>query len=80
MAAIENAQNKLIKKILSIRDKNLLMALDQLISQGALTSNIMELTEEQKTMLKMSDDNIEKGEMISQDAMIKRNLEWLNER
>lgn len=80
MAAIENAQNKLIKKILSIRDKNLFMALDQLISQGALTSNIMELTEEQKTMLKMSDDNIEKGEMISQDAMIKRNLEWLNER
>lgn len=80
MAAIENAQNKLIKKILSIRDKNLFMALDQLISQGALTSNIMELTEEQKTMLKMSDDNIEKGEMISQDAMIKRNLEWLNVR
>ncbi|WP_100612879.1 hypothetical protein [Confluentibacter lentus] len=42
-------------------------------------SEIVELTNEQKTMLEMSEQDIKKGKLISQEAMDKRNMEWLNE-
>ncbi|MFN4762256.1 hypothetical protein ACKGJN_03955 [Gillisia sp. Q332] len=38
----------------------------------------MELTTEQKKMLEMSETDIKNGRLISQEAMDKRNLEWLN--
>jgi hypothetical protein len=38
----------------------------------------VELTEEQKMMLEMSEEDIKNGKLISQEAMDKRNLEWLN--
>jgi hypothetical protein len=38
----------------------------------------VELTNEQKMMLEMSENDIKTGKLISQDAMNKRNLEWLN--
>jgi len=36
------------------------------------------VTVEQKEMLEMSDKDIEHGRLISQEAMNKRNLEWLS--
>lgn len=77
MATVDTMQNGLIDKILTIKDKELLKTIDQLISSGV--SDIVELSEEQKMMLEMSDDDIKNGRLISQEAMVKRNLEWLNE-
>jgi hypothetical protein len=56
-----------------------LIALDTLISTSTSDSDIVELTAEQKLMLEMSEDDIKNGRLISQEAMNKRNLEWLNE-
>ncbi len=42
-------------------------------------SDIVKLTNEQKEMLQMSEDDIDNGQLISQEQMNKRNLEWLNE-
>jgi hypothetical protein len=42
-------------------------------------SDIVKLTNEQKEMLQMSEDDIDKGQLISQEQMNKRNLKWLNE-
>ena len=39
---------------------------------------MVELTAEQKEMLEMSETDIQNGHLISQEAMDKRNLEWLN--
>lgn len=78
MSTIDNIRNGLIDKILSIKNKDLLLALDKLITSSASSSDLVELTNEQKTMLEMSEDDIKNGELISQDAMNKRNLEWLN--
>ncbi|TJZ60114.1 hypothetical protein FAZ15_14630 [Sphingobacterium olei] len=44
----------------------------------ATETQMTKLIEEQKQMLKMSGDDIEKEQLISQEAMDKRNLEWLN--
>ena len=78
MATIDKIRNNLIDKIISIRDKEFLEALDKLVSSS--TSSIVELTEEQKEMLQLSEADIKYGRLISQDEMNKRNLEWLNER
>lgn len=78
MSTVENIRNGLINKILSIKNKDFLVALDKLISSSSSESENIELTKEQKIMLKMSEEDIKNGKLISQEAMDKRNLEWLN--
>ncbi|NLZ95642.1 MAG: hypothetical protein GX921_07465 [Bacteroidales bacterium] len=77
MEAVDKIRNSLIDKIISIRDKDILEAIDKLVSLSV--PDIVELTNEQKKMLQMSEDDIENGQLISQEEMNKRNLEWLNE-
>jgi len=78
MATVDKIRNELIDKILSINDKDFLEALDKLISSSTSQSKIVSLTKEQKEMLQMSEGDIENGRLISHEAMVKRNLEWLN--
>lgn len=78
MTSIDKIRNGLIDKILSIKNKGFLIALDKLITSSSSESEIVELTEAQKAMLKMSEQDIKKGKLISQEAMDKRNLEWLD--
>tara|TARA_R110002012_G_scaffold120556_2_gene269961 strand:- start:7561 stop:7803 length:243 start_codon:yes stop_codon:yes gene_type:complete len=78
MATIDKIRNELIDKILSIRNKDFLEALDKLVSSSSSESDVVELTIEQKKMLEMSEQDIKSGKLISQEAMDKRNLEWLN--
>jgi hypothetical protein len=79
MARVDKIRNELIDKILTIKDKDFLMALDNLISSNAAEREMEKLTAEQIDMLNMSEEDIKKGRLISQEAMDKRNLEWLNE-
>lgn len=78
MDTVDNIRNGLIDKILSIRNKEFLEALDKLISSSSSVLDIVKLTDEQKKMLQMSEDDIKNGRLISQEEMDKRNLEWLN--
>jgi archaellum component FlaF (FlaF/FlaG flagellin family) len=78
MATVDNIRNGLIDKILSIKNREFLEALDKLISSSSSESDTIELTNEQKIMLEMSEQDIISGKLISQEAMDKRNLEWLN--
>lgn len=43
-------------------------------------SKIEVLTDKQKAILKMSEQDVKDGNLISQEEMMKRNLEWLNAR
>jgi archaellum component FlaF (FlaF/FlaG flagellin family) len=78
MATVDNIRNELIDKILSIKNKDFLQALDHLITSSSSSNELVDLTNEQKVMLEMSEEDIKNGNLISQDAMNKRNLEWLN--
>lgn len=78
MATVDNIRNGLIDKILSIINKDFLVALDNLITSSSSDLGTIELTKAQKIMLEMSEEDIKNGRLISQDAMDKRNLEWLN--
>ncbi len=79
MATVDKIRSGLIDKILAIKNRDLLVALDKLISSSLADNDLVELTAEQKEMLEMSEEDIKNGRLISQDAMDKRNLEWLNE-
>lgn len=78
MAAVDKIRSQLIDKLLAIKNKDFLEALDKLVASSSSLSDLVELTAEQKEMLEMSDDDIESGRLISQEAMNKRNLEWLS--
>ncbi len=78
MAAVDDIRNGSIDKIRSIKNRDFLEALDKLISSKTSESDIIELTNEQKAMLEMSEQDIKEGKLISQEAMDERNLEWLN--
>jgi hypothetical protein len=78
MATVDKIRNGLIDKILSIKNKDFLEALDKLVTSSSSESEIIELSDEQKSMLEMSEQDIKNGKLISQEAMDKRNLEWLN--
>lgn len=78
MATLNKIRSGLVDKILTIKNKEFLLALDSLISSSATDSDMLELTAEQKQMLEMSEADIQNGHLISQEAMDKRNLKWLN--
>jgi hypothetical protein len=79
MATVEKIRSGLIDKIRSIENRDFLEALDKLIASSLPNSDIVKLSDEQKTMLAMSEQDVVNGELISQEAMNKRNLEWLNQ-
>lgn len=78
MDTVDKIRNGLIDKILSISNKEFLLALDGLIKSSKSSSTKVPLTEEQKIMLEMSDMDIQQGKTISQDDMVLKKLEWLN--
>lgn len=78
MAAVDKIRNGIIDKILSIKNRDFLEALDKLISSSSSETDIVDVTDEQKKMLEMSEEDIRTGKLISQEAMDRRNIEWLN--
>ncbi|EKB50491.1 hypothetical protein [Cecembia lonarensis] len=79
MESIEKIQQELIGKILTIKNKGFLEALNKLIASTGEEPSKTVLTESQREMLELSEMDIKNGDLISQEAMNKRNLEWLNE-
>lgn len=80
MATIDKIKSDLIDKISSIQNRDFLKALDVLVSANSIQSEPVKLSPDQKIMLEMSERDIKKGRLIDQDALEKRNMEWLNEK
>ena len=78
MASTDKLRSGLIEKILAIDNIEFLKALDQVVTSGPSNSAIVALTNEQKAMLEMSESDIKNGQLISQEAMDRKNLEWFN--
>jgi hypothetical protein len=78
MTTIDNLKNNLIDKILSVSNEKFLLAIDNLITSTNASEEFVMLTSDQKQLLNLSENDIEQKLLISQDEMLKRNLEWLN--
>ena len=79
MKQVDNIRNSLIDKILAIRNKDFLKALDNLIVSSSASGNVI-LTEEQKLMLQMSENDIASNQIISQDDLDKQDIEWIRKK
>ena len=79
MATVDTLRNNLIDKLLTISNKDYLVALNQLVENSTLSNDVVQLTREQILMLQLSDDDIKNGRTISQDQLDKEDLEWLRE-
>lgn len=77
MPTIEKIKSDLIGKISLIEDKDFLQAIDVIISSNTAQTPFQKLSLEQKVMMEMSEADINEGRLISQEALEKRNLEWL---
>ena len=64
---------------MTITNKDYLSALYQLVNSSSVSLDTVKLTEEQVLMLQLSDRDIKKGKLISQDQLDKDDLQWLSE-
>ncbi|PSR02031.1 MAG: hypothetical protein BRD50_07770 [Bacteroidetes bacterium SW_11_45_7] len=77
MQSEDQIRNNLINKILAIRNKEFLMALDQLITSGSTEAGNTDLTPEQELVLQMSEDDIQNRRILSREEMKEKATEWL---
>jgi len=77
MATVDTLRDHIIDKLLTISNKEYLSALNQLVESSSVDKGLVNLTPEQISMLKLSDQDIENGRLISQDQLDKNDLEWL---
>jgi hypothetical protein len=79
MSTVNHLRNEIIDKLLTISNKNYLTALYQLVENSTTEEDIIQLSEEQVMMLKLSDKDIQLGKVISQNQLDKDDLKWLKE-
>jgi len=79
MSQADIIRNGLIDKLLAISDKEYLLALSRLVESSAVNNEKIKFTPDQLLMLKMSENDISNGHVISQEELDKSDLKWLNE-
>ena len=80
MTSTAEIRNRIIEQLLSINDKEYLLALSRIIDQSQVQGGQVTLTEEQKRMLVMSDADIAEGRTIDQQVLHEQELRWLKEK
>ncbi len=80
MATLSEIRNRLIDSLMSIDNSQYLQALEKMIKSSNVEHAKIPLTEEQKIMLTMSDDDIKNGRMIEQSILNEQELQWLKEK
>lgn len=77
MISTTDIRNKIIDQIMAIKDAEFLRALSEMIDKSHVQEKAVQLTEEQKIMLAMSEEDIEAGRTIDQLTLNESELEWL---
>lgn len=80
MATLNEIRNRVIDSLMSIDNSQYLQALEKMIKSSNVEHDKIPLTEEQKIMLAMSEDDIQNRRMIDQDSLNKQELQWLKEK
>ncbi|HTG65807.1 MAG TPA: hypothetical protein VL859_05480 [Flavobacterium sp.] len=77
MTGADNIRNSIIDKLLTISNKDYLLALYKLVSTSNVNEEVIQLSEAQILMLNMSEDDIKNNRIVSQEELDKMDLEWL---
>jgi hypothetical protein len=79
MNSVDILRNTIIDKLLTISNKDYLIALNESIQNTNFIPSSTKFTSEQILMLKMSENDIENGDLINQSQLDTEDLEWLKE-
>jgi hypothetical protein len=77
METVDNIRNGIIDKLLTISNKDYLIALFQVLKNSTSEQDIVKLSDEQILMLNLSESDIKNGKLIPQNQLDKTDLEWL---
>ena len=77
MTSTTDIRNQVIDQLLAIKDADYLRALSDMIKSSHVQEEIVPLTEEQKIMLVMSEEDITAGRTIDHRTLNERDLQWL---
>jgi hypothetical protein len=77
---VATIRNRVIDQLFAIDDADYLFKLSQMIHQARPESGRVTLSEDQKLMLAMSEDDIAAGRIIDQQVLHERDLQWLKRR
>ena len=80
MASTSEIRNRVIDRIMAISDPDYLEALDKMIETSNIDRSKIPLTDEQKIMLAMSDEDIKSGRIIDQETLNDQELKWLTKK
>ncbi|MBK7589749.1 MAG: hypothetical protein IPI22_16180 [Bacteroidetes bacterium] len=79
MTTADTLRNEIIGKLLTISDKSYLSAINKIVETSSDRNSVVKLTEEQKLMLELSNDDIKNGRTVNQKELNKADLIWLKE-
>lgn len=77
MSNVEIIKSNLIDKILSLNNEDLLKAIDRIIGELPATKGQVTLSPQQKEVLMMSDDDIKRGRLFSEEEIDKLDQEHI---
>ena len=80
MATTTEIRNRLIDRLMAINNSEYLTALEKIIESSNVQQSKVMLTEEQKIMLAMSDDDIKNGSVLDQESLNEEELKWLTKK
>ena len=79
MASTEQIRNNLIDKLISIKNKDILSAVDRLLEVSVKEEDVYKLSEDQRKALQASETDIANGRLISDEDLNNEEDEWLRE-
>ena len=77
MTSATDIRNRVIDQLMAIKDAGYLRALSDMINSSHVQEEVVTLTEEQKIMLVMSEEDIKAGRTIDQHTLNERELKGL---
>ena len=79
MNAADTIRNRLIDRLLAISNTEYLKALYKLVENSSFENDKIKLSEAQKMMLLMSENDIVNGKLIDNNQLEKEDLKWLKD-
>lgn len=80
MTKIDILRNNLIDKLLNTKNEHVLKAVEAILIQSQEKERVYELSESQIQDLKDSEEQINKGQTIDNNILLKQARQWLKEK
>ncbi len=77
MENLETLRASLVQKIFSTNNLNLLEAINQIFSSTEVEEKEYKLSENQKKLLMLAEDDIKYGRLVSDEELRKMDEEWM---